>query len=118
MFCLLLKSLFVGLQCNLYLYFYKILLHKMFNHSEGRATCSVQRATCSLTVIDQWGLRHCPIGLVLLSLFDYSLRLAFHFPIFCLIVSFFCFKHYLFCCFSIFYCFVAFMVPIRNWFCP
>src|SRR6218665_1996159 len=31
----------------------------MFNHSEGRATCSVQRATCSLTGIDQWGLRHC-----------------------------------------------------------
>src|SRR6218665_300001 len=35
-----------------------ILLHKMFNHFEGRATCSVQRATCSLTGIDQWGLRH------------------------------------------------------------
>jgi len=34
------------------------MLHKMFN-SEGRATCSVQRATCSLTGIDQWGLRHC-----------------------------------------------------------
>jgi len=31
----------------------------MFNHSEGRATCSVQRATCSFTGIDQWGLRHC-----------------------------------------------------------
>src|SRR6218665_639896 len=31
----------------------------MFNHSEGRATCSVQRATCSLTGIDQWRLRHC-----------------------------------------------------------
>jgi len=31
----------------------------MFNHSEGRTTCSVQRATCSLTGIDQWGLRLC-----------------------------------------------------------
>src|SRR6218665_214691 len=30
----------------------------MFNHFEGRATCSVQGATCSLTGIDQWGLRH------------------------------------------------------------
>jgi len=30
----------------------------VFNSSEGRATCSVQRATCSLTGIDQWGLRH------------------------------------------------------------
>jgi len=34
------------------------MLHKMSNHSEGRATCSVQKATCSLTGIDQWGLRH------------------------------------------------------------
>src|SRR6218665_1411827 len=33
----------------------------MFNNSEGRATCSVQRATCSLTGIDQWGLRHCTL---------------------------------------------------------
>jgi len=38
--------------------FLQKLLHKMFNNSEGRATCSVQRATCSLTGIDQWGLQN------------------------------------------------------------